>query len=162
MTPMGRPAPRQHSPRPWFSDADGGRVSEARRRAVGSRMVCESDQRTHAPGLRKRRERLHALHRHRAAGEFRNVTRAHVIAWRDDLKTRLTRRGEPWSDASIRHRLSALAALFEYLCDRNAVTHNPVAQPWRRSGDRYDRQTCYVPPCQAASEVAWFPDALRP
>ena len=58
--------------------------------------------------------------------EFRTVTRAHVIAWRDDLKTRVTRRGEPWSDASIRHRLSALAALFEYLCDRNAVTHNPV------------------------------------
>jgi hypothetical protein len=25
--------------------------------------------------------------------------------------------------ALIRHRLSALAALFEYLCDRNAVTH---------------------------------------
>jgi integrase/recombinase XerD len=37
--------------------------------------------------------------------EFRTVTRAHVIAWRDDLKTRVTRRGEAWSDASIRHRL---------------------------------------------------------
>jgi integrase/recombinase XerD len=58
--------------------------------------------------------------------EFRVVTRAHVIAWRDDLRTRETRRGEPWSGASIRHRLSALTALFEYLCDRNAVTHNPV------------------------------------
>src|ERR1700733_11708407 len=33
--------------------------------------------------------------------EFRTVTRAHVIAWRDDLKTRFTRRNEPWSDASI-------------------------------------------------------------
>src|SRR5271156_2182105 len=58
--------------------------------------------------------------------EFRTVTRAHVIAWRDDLRTRVTRRGEAWSDASVRHRLSALAALFEYLCDQNAVTHNPV------------------------------------
>jgi integrase/recombinase XerD len=57
---------------------------------------------------------------------FRTVTRAHIIAWRDDLRMRLTRRGKPWSDASIRHRLSALAALFEYLCGRNAVTHNPV------------------------------------
>jgi integrase/recombinase XerD len=70
--------------------------------------------------------------------EFRTVTRAHVIAWRDDLRTQVTRRGEPWSDASIRHRLSALAALFEYLCDRNAVTHNPVkgvARPKSESGE---------------------------
>jgi integrase/recombinase XerD len=70
--------------------------------------------------------------------EFRTVTRAHVIAWRDDLRTRVTRRGELWSDASIRHRLSALAALFEYLCDRNAVTHNPVkgvARPKSESGE---------------------------
>jgi integrase/recombinase XerD len=70
--------------------------------------------------------------------EFRTVTRAHIIAWRDDLRTRLTRRGEPWSDASIRHRLSALAALFEYLCDRNAVTHNPVkgvARPKSETGE---------------------------
>ena len=70
--------------------------------------------------------------------EFRTVTRAHVIAWRDDLRTRVTRRGEPWSDASIRHRLSALAALFEYLCDRNAVTHNPVkgvARPKSETGE---------------------------
>src|ERR1700689_68213 len=37
--------------------------------------------------------------------EFRIVTRAHVIAWRDELKTRVTPRSEPWSDASIRHRL---------------------------------------------------------
>jgi integrase/recombinase XerD len=58
--------------------------------------------------------------------EFRSVTRAHCIAWRDDLRARWTRHGTPWNDASIRHRLSALAALFEYLCERNAVTHNPV------------------------------------
>jgi site-specific recombinase XerD len=58
--------------------------------------------------------------------DFRAVTRAHCIAWRDDLRTRLTRHGTPWNDASIRHRLSALAALFEYLCVKNAVTHNPV------------------------------------
>ena len=29
--------------------------------------------------------------------EFRTVTRAHVIAWRDDLRTRVTRRGEAWA-----------------------------------------------------------------
>jgi len=30
------------------------------------------------------------------------------------------------SATTIRHRLSALASLFDYLCDQNAVTHNPV------------------------------------
>jgi site-specific recombinase XerD len=49
--------------------------------------------------------------------EFRTVTRAHVIAWRDDLARRML------GGATVRHRLSAL---FEYLCDKNAVTHNPV------------------------------------
>jgi len=52
--------------------------------------------------------------------EFRIVTRAHVIAWRDYL----TRRG--LGGSTIRHRLASLASLFEYLCEKNAVTHNPV------------------------------------
>jgi integrase/recombinase XerD len=49
--------------------------------------------------------------------EFRTVTRAHVIAWRD----RLVQRG--LGGSTVRHRL---ASLFEYLCSQNAVTHNPV------------------------------------
>ena len=53
--------------------------------------------------------------------EFRTVTRAHVIAWRDDLGRR-----EASSGATVRHRLAALSSLFEYLCEKNAVTHNPV------------------------------------
>ena len=52
--------------------------------------------------------------------EFRTVTRSHVIAWRDDLGTR------ELSGMTIRHRLAALSSLFEYLCEKNAVTHNPV------------------------------------
>lgn len=52
--------------------------------------------------------------------EFRIVTRAHIIAWRDDLVNRSL------SSMSIRHRLSALSSLFEYLCEKNTVTHNPV------------------------------------
>jgi site-specific recombinase XerD len=52
--------------------------------------------------------------------EFREVTRAHVIAWRDDLVQRQL------SGTSVRHRLAALSSLFEYLCEKNAVTHNPV------------------------------------
>jgi integrase/recombinase XerD len=52
--------------------------------------------------------------------EFRVVTRAHLIAWRDDLVRR------ELAATTVRHRLSALSSLFEYLCEKNAVTHNPV------------------------------------
>ena len=52
--------------------------------------------------------------------EFRTVTRAHVIAWRDQLA------GLGLSGSSVRHRLASLSSLFEHLCERNAVTHNPV------------------------------------
>jgi site-specific recombinase XerD len=52
--------------------------------------------------------------------EFRTVTRAHVIAWRDDLGSRTL------IGTTIRHRMAALSSLFQYLCDQNAVTHNPV------------------------------------
>lgn len=56
--------------------------------------------------------------------EFRDVTRAHVIAWRDALGDRVADRA--LIGTTIRHRLAALSSLFQYLCDRNAVTHNPV------------------------------------
>ena len=52
--------------------------------------------------------------------EFRVVTRAHVIAWRKQLE------GAQLAGASIRRKLAALSSLFEFLCDQNAVTHNPV------------------------------------
>jgi site-specific recombinase XerD len=64
--------------------------------------------------------------------EFRTVTRAHVIAWRDDLARR--ERG----GSTVRHRLAALSSLFEFLCDQNAVTHNPVKgtkRPKTESGE---------------------------
>jgi integrase/recombinase XerD len=75
--------------------------------------------------------------------EFRTVTRAHIIAWRDDVVQReyvqqkestspLFDGLEPevevkkTSAATVRRKLSALSSLFDYLCERNAVTHNPV------------------------------------
>src|SRR5580700_4255997 len=64
--------------------------------------------------------------------EFRLVSRAHVIAWRDELIRRHLDR------ATVRHRLSALASLFEFLCEKNAVTHNPVKgvkRPKAESGE---------------------------
>jgi integrase/recombinase XerD len=64
--------------------------------------------------------------------EFRTVTRAHVIAWRDSLAQR--ERG----GATVRQRLAALSSLFEYLCGRNAISHNPVKgvkRPKAESGE---------------------------
>jgi len=69
------------------------------------------------------------------ADEFRRVTRAHVIAWRDDL-VRRERNG-----STIRHRLSALASLFDYLCEKNAVTHNPVKGVKRPKNDSLEGRT---------------------
>lgn len=65
------------------------------------------------------------------AEEFRGVTRPHVTVWRDDLV------GKELAGATIRRKLSAVSSLFEYLCDKNLVTHNPVAgvkRPRKESG----------------------------
>ena len=56
----------------------------------------------------------------RQPAELRTITRAHVIAWRKDLESR------ELAPSSIRRKLSALSALFDYLCERNAVAGNPV------------------------------------
>ena len=55
-----------------------------------------------------------------ARDEIRQVTRAHIIAWRETLKARACR------NATVRRKLSALSSLFAFLCDQNAVSHNPV------------------------------------
>jgi len=52
--------------------------------------------------------------------EFRTVTRAHVLAWRTNLAAAAL------APATIRRKLSALSDLFDYLCNANAITHNPV------------------------------------
>lgn len=52
--------------------------------------------------------------------QFRIVTRAHLLAWRRDLERRAL------AGATIRRKLAALSSLFDYLCEANAVTSNPV------------------------------------
>jgi site-specific recombinase XerD len=52
--------------------------------------------------------------------EFRLVSRAHVLAWRQDLERR------ELAGSTLRRKLAALSSLFEYLCEQNAVTTNPV------------------------------------
>ena len=83
------------------------------------------------------------------------MTRAHIIAWRDDLRARLNKRSKrPWGDASIRHRLAALASLFEYLCERNAVTHNPVKGVQRPKSESGEGKTPAIGDHQARKLLA--------
>jgi integrase/recombinase XerD len=56
----------------------------------------------------------------RRPADFRDVTRAHVIAWREQLvRQRL-------AHDTIRRKLAALSSLYAYLCERHTVLHNPV------------------------------------
>lgn len=69
------------------------------------------------------------------AEDFRIVTRAHVLAWRKSLEA------QELAGATIRRKLAALASLYEFLCDRNAVTHNPVKGVKRPKVDTYEGKT---------------------
>ena len=95
-------------------------------------MVRQHQQPAHPPRLRKRGEGLHALRRHFPSGG---------IPHRDPRASdRLARRAAP---ARARRRddpapAGSLASLFEYLCEKNAVTHNPVKgveRPKTESGE---------------------------
>ena len=76
-----------------------------------------------------------AFNQIREAPEFRIITRAHVIAYRDDL----ARRG--LQGTTIRRKLAAVSSLYEYLCDCNAVPMNPVKGVSRPKVDTYEGKT---------------------
>lgn len=75
--------------------------------------------------------------------EFRTVARGHVLAWRADLEK------QGLAGSSIRRKLAALASLYEYLCDSNAVTHNPVKGVKRPKVDSYEGKTPALGDAQA-------------
>jgi integrase len=75
--------------------------------------------------------------------EFRVVTRAHVIAWRKHLESRKL------ADSTIRRKLSALSALFDYLCEHNAVAGNPVDGVKRPSANANEGSTPALGDAQA-------------
>ena len=75
--------------------------------------------------------------------EFRSVTRAHVIAYRDELLHRQLQ------GATIRRKLAALSSLFEYLCERNAVPVNPVKGVARPKVDSIQGKTPALSDAQA-------------
>jgi site-specific recombinase XerD len=88
--------------------------------------------------------------------EFRGVTRGHVLAWRAELE-KLGLAG-----ASIRRKLAALASLFDYLCNANAVTHNPVKGVKRPKVESYEGKTPALSDAQARSLLGAPPaDSLK-
>lgn len=56
----------------------------------------------------------------RQAEDFRLVKRSHLIAWRKQLESRAL------EAATVRRKLSAVASLFDHLCECNAVAFNPA------------------------------------
>lgn len=91
-------------------------------------------------------------------GELRSIVRAHIIDWRRDMERRAL---EP---ATIRRKLSALSSLFDYLCERNAVSGNPVdgvKRPMANGnegttpalGDRQARKLLEAPPADMLKGV---------
>jgi site-specific recombinase XerD len=77
-----------------------------------------------------------------APEEFRIITRAHVITFRDELQ----RRG--LQGPTIRRKLAAVSSLFEYLCNRNTIATNPVKGVARPKVDSYEGKTPAVSDAQ--------------
>lgn len=51
--------------------------------------------------------------------ELRQVTRAHILAWRKRIGGQ--------APATVRRKLAAISSLFAYLCDANTVAGNPAS-----------------------------------
>ena len=67
--------------------------------------------------------------------EFWEVARAHIIAFRGVLEAR------ELAPATIRRKLAAISSLFDYLCNENAVPHNPVGGVKRPAADNNEDKT---------------------
>ena len=78
-----------------------------------------------------------------APEEFRLVSRAHVLAWRQDLERRQL------AGSTLRRKLAALSSLFEHLCELNAVTTNPVDGVERPKVESYEGKTPALGDAQA-------------
>lgn len=88
--------------------------------------------------------------------EFRTVTRGHILAWRADLEN------QKLAGSTIRRKLAALASLFDYLCEVNAVTHNPVKGVKRPKVESYEGKTPALGDAQARALLSAPPgDTLK-
>jgi integrase/recombinase XerD len=106
----------------WFANLDNAQTRRAYQNDIRSFM--------HFTGIQK-------------LEEFRGVARGHVLAWRSDLES------QALAGSTIRRKLAALASLYEYLCDANAVTHNPVKGVKRPKVETYEGKTPAISDAQA-------------
>ncbi|HCG51861.1 MAG TPA: integrase [Betaproteobacteria bacterium] len=83
----------------WFANLDSAQTRRAYRNDIGEFM--------HFAAIN-------------SPEQFRNITRAHVLAWRKALEDK------GLAASTLRRKLASLSSLYEYLCDRNAVAFNPV------------------------------------
>ena len=83
-------------------------------------MVQQPHQYKYAPGLLAGHRRLYGLRGPEPSGATppRNTGACNRLAG--------TTRGSDLANDTIRRKLAALSSLYAYLCDRNAVLHNPV------------------------------------
>jgi integrase/recombinase XerD len=87
---------------------------------------------------------------------FRDVARAHVLAWRRNLE--LCALG----GATIRRKLAALSSLFKSLCEANAIQGNPVDGAKRPKNESTEYKTLAIADHQArAAGGARRVDAAR-
>ena len=80
--------------------------------------------------------------------ELRQIVRAHVLAWRKDLESR------ELAASTVRRKLSAVSALFDYLCENNAVPDNPVHGVKRPTEDSNEGKTPALGDAQARALLA--------
>jgi site-specific recombinase XerC len=83
--------------------------------------------------------------------QIRDVARSHVIAWRKTLIRR------ELAGPTIRAKLAALSSLFEYQCERNTVTRNPVKGVSRPKVEGYEGK----PPAISDAQVRAILNALK-
>ena len=79
---------------------------------------------------------------------IRAVTRPHVIAWRKELEKR------ELAASTVRRKLSAVSALFEYLCESNAIYLNPVNGVERPAANANEGKTPAIGDAQARALLA--------
>ena len=120
----------------WFANIDNARTRRAYRIDLQDFMIFTSIARPE---------------------EFRLVTRSHVIGWRKELEAR------ELAPTTIRRKLSALSSLFDYLCERNAITHNPVKGVKRPTANNNEGSTPALGNDQARALLDAPPeDTLKP
>ena len=109
-------------------------------------IACLQTQRSYLNDIRQFSEFVGIQH----PDDYRQVKRAHAIAWRDHLQAEgylvKAKNGEEpirksYSATTIRRKLAALSQLFNFYCNCNSVDFNPIAGITRPKHNRTEGKT---------------------